>query len=274
MRILLLFLSITLAFSCKTESNNKPNVNTNPSPKTSATIPTFGFEIVNTYQHDAKAFTQGLVFHDGFLYESTGQYGESTLRKVDLETGKVVQKYDIPREYFAEGMTILKDKIYQISWREQTAWVYDLNFKLLKEIRYQGEGWGLTNDGTNLLMTDSTHVIRVVNPETFETLRTIPVFNNGQPLMNLNELEMVKGELWANIWHSENIGLPNRIVKIDPANGKILGWINLDGISPEDVGRDEENTLNGIAYDEKTDRIFVTGKKWKRLFEIKLKSNS
>lgn len=279
MRIYLIIFCLSLAVACNTEPTtiNKPNVNTNSTPKTSSNVvPTYGYEIVNTFKHDAKAFTQGLVFHEGFLYESTGQTGRSTLRKVELESGKVLQKYDLAPEIFGEGMTILNGKVYQLSWQNGLAWSYNLeDFKLIKEFRYAGEGWGLTHDGTNLIMSDSSHVLRVVNPENFETLRTIPVFrDNGIPLVKINELEWVKGEIWANVWHSEDIGLPNHIARIDPNNGKILGWINLDGISPEDTGRDGENVLNGIAYDEKTDRIFVTGKQWKRLFEIKLKAKS
>ena len=241
-------------------------------------MPTYTYEIVKTYPHDRKAFTQGLVFHDGLLYESAGEYNESTLRKVDPSTGKVLQKYDLPREYFAEGMTILGDKIFQITWREHAAFVYDVkDFKLLKEMSYAGEGWGLTNDGTNLIMSDGTHVIRIVNPETFQTIRTIAVFReNGRPLMDLNELEYVKGEIWANVWHSENpetLGRPNHIARIDPANGKLLGWIDLSRISPDDQDdeSERENTLNGIAYDDAADRIFVTGKNWKNLFEITIK---
>jgi glutaminyl-peptide cyclotransferase len=280
MRLFLLILLATLAFSCKPEQANiKPNintnvnVNTNSTPKTAAGIPTDGYEIINTYKHDPKAFTQGLVYHNGFLYEGTGQEGRSTLRKVELESGKVLQKFDLAPDIFGEGITILGDKIYQISWQDGLAWSYNLeDFKMIKEFRFQGEGWGLTNDGTNLIMSDGTHVIRKINPENFETVGTLPVFlENGSPLMKINELEWVKGELWANIWHSEQMGKPNHIARIDPKSGKLLGWINLDGISPDDVDRNVENTLNGIAYDEKGDRIFVTGKQWKKLFEIKLK---
>ena len=277
MRLYFLILTLALTFSCKNETGNvtKPSLNTNcKTPKSSVgTLPSFCYEVVNTYKHDPKAFTQGLAYFDGFLYESTGHYERSTLRKVELETGKVLQKYDLPGNVFAEGMTIFNGKIYQISWREGLAWQYNLeDFKMLKEFRYAGDGWGLTNDGMNFFMSDGTHVIRVVNPENFETIRTIPVLReDGLPLMDINELEWVKGEIWANILHSEKINLPNRIARIDPNSGKLLGWINLDGISPEDIARDPENTLNGIAYDEKTDRIFVTGKNWKNLFEIKLK---
>jgi len=258
--------------SNNTGSNGVTNTNANK-PKT--VLPVSTYDVVKTYPHDPKAFTQGLVFRDNFLYESTGQEGESTLRKVTLETGKIVQKYDLPDEVFAEGIAIMGDKIYQLSWRDRIAWVYNLSdFKLLREIRYTDDGWGLTHDGTNLYATNSTHVIKVLNPETLETVRTIVVKDeNGRPLMKLNELEFIKGEIWANIWHSEEIGKPNHIARIDPTSGELSGWIDLSGISPSDQnGEDKsENTLNGIAYDEAGDRIFVTGKNWKNLYEIKLK---
>ncbi|CAN5601870.1 glutaminyl-peptide cyclotransferase [soil metagenome] len=281
MRLYFLILIAVVSFGCTDNSGSKANGTINKTNSVNmsdntAKLPVSGFEVVNAYNHDQNAFTQGLIFHDGFLYESTGHSGQSSLRKVELETGKVVQKKEVPEEYFAEGMTILGDKVYQITWQENTAFVYNLSdFSLVKQLRYSGEGWGLTNDGTNLIMSDGTHVIRFVDPETFETLRTIVVLNEeGKPLMRLNELEYVKGEIWANIWQSENIKKPNHIARIDPANGKLLGWINLDNISPNDSGRDYENSLNGIAYDAANDRIFVTGKNWRRLFEIKLKAQS
>jgi glutaminyl-peptide cyclotransferase len=273
MRIFFIILVLSLAFSCKTEPTvvNKPNVNTNSAttPKnTSTAIPVYGYEVLNTYKHDPQAFTQGLVFHDGFLYESTGHYGKSTLRKVELETGKVLQKYDLPDDVFAEGMTILNGKIYQISWQNGRAWQYNLeDFKLIKEFQYAGEGWGLTHDGKNLLMSDGTHIIRVINPENFETIRTIPVFReNNLPLVEINELEWVKGEIWANVWKD------SRVARINPENGKIVGWIDFSPMVKEEMREPENDVLNGIAYDEKTDRIFVTGKLWRRLFEIKLKA--
>ena len=285
MRFFLLILFTVFATSCKTENSvNRQNVNVNSTINTNNTanspsqttdkIPVYTYEIVKTFKHDSKAFTQGLVFHNGFLYESTGQKGDSTVRKVEINSGRVLQKQDLSDDYFAEGMTILNDRIYQVTWQENTAFVYDVNdFKLLKELKYQGEGWGLTDDGTNLIMSDGTHVIRIVDPETFKTTRTLVVLDeNGKPLLNLNELEYVKGEIWANVWHSEQIGKPNHIARIDQNSGKLLGWINLQGISPDDVERDNENTLNGIAYDETGDRIFVTGKKWRNLYEIKLKA--
>jgi len=280
MRFYMLFSIALFVTSCgdgTNTANSKPavNGNTNVSNTKAAALPVYTYDVVKSYPHDPNAFTQGLDLHDGFLYESTGELGESSLRKVELETGKVVRKFDLSRDIFAEGITILNDKIYQLSWRNQTAWEYELaDFKMLREFRYSGEGWGLTNDGTNLFMTDRTHVMRVLNPENFQVVRTITVNDEGgRPLMKLNELEYVKGEIWANIWHSEEIGKPNHIARIDPATGKLLGWIDLANISPEDQNGPgkEENSLNGIAYDEAADRIFVTGKNWKKLFEIKVR---
>jgi glutaminyl-peptide cyclotransferase len=277
MRLSILIIIVFLLSTCggssntvnKTANTNKPNAY---SSTTGAPMPVYTYEIVKTYPHDGDAFTQGLVYLNGFFYESDGEYGESNLRKVEVETGKVLQKQNLAEDYFAEGLTILGDKIYQITWRENTAFQYDMNFKLIKEFRYAGDGWGLTNDGANLIMSDGTHVIKFINPENFETVRTIVVKDeNGKPVYKLNELEYVKGEIWANIWHSEEIGKPNHIARINPADGKLLGWIDLQGISPDDVKRDSENVLNGIAYDAGGDRLFVTGKQWKKLFEIKVK---
>ncbi len=294
MRIFLIILFTVFAASCKTETpTNISNVNANSTTANAnkaadvpEAVPVYGYEIVNTFRHDGDAFTQGLIFKDGFLFESTGQEGDSSLRKVDLQTGKVLQKHDLDDRIFAEGMTALGDKIYQISWQNNTCFVYNQsNFKPIQELRYNGEGWGLTNDGTNLIMSDGTHILKFIEPQTFKVNRSLPVFQpNGKPLFLLNELEYIKGEIWANIWHSEeretgttqgrlpNIGKSNYIARINPETGKVVGWIDLAGISPEDSGGDEENTLNGIAYDAVGDRIFVTGKNWKRLFEIKLKA--
>ena len=291
MRLILLFLCLLAGAACGGGANNagKPNVNARTPMQP---LPVYGYEVVKSYPHDPKAFTEGLFFHDGFLYESTGEEGRSSLRKVDVQTGKVVQKWDNPPEDFGEGTAIIGDKIYQVTWRQGLGRVFDAKtFKLLREFSYQGEGWGLTTDGTNLFMTQSTHVIKVMNPESFATVKTIPVMReDGKPLMQINELEWIKGEIWANIWHSEQpdiLGRPNYIVRIDPSNGKVLGWVDLAGISPDDQpppdfkpgpdGRPhtkEENTLNGIAYDAASDRIFVTGKNWKKLFEIKIKPKS
>ncbi len=278
MRFYFLILIAVLTMACSETSNNA-NANslsvnkTNTANNVSAKIPEYTYEIVNTYPHDAKAFTQGLIFHNGFLYEGTGgsrARGDnfySSLRRVEPETGKVLQKFDLADDYFGEGITILGDKIYQLTWRERTAFVYDVNnFNLLRTFGYAGEGWGLTDDGANLIMSDGTHIIRFVNPENFETVRTIAVLDEkGKPLMNLNELEFIKGEIWANVWED------SKIVRIDPANGKLLGIIDLKKLAEEQrKSSPNADVLNGIAYDEATDRIFVTGKKWAKLFEIKI----
>ena len=273
MRFSFAFVLLALSLSCgnpPTVSNNGNSVNTNVN-KTSSTAAMYDYEIVKTYPHDPKAFTQGLEFRDGVLYEGTGGKDDdeftSSLRKVDYATGKVLQKHDLPREYFGEGITILNDKIYQLTWREMTAFEYDLkDFKLLREMRYSGEGWGLTNDGTNLIMSDGTHVIRFVNPADFKTVKTIVVNDErGKPIMQLNELEFVKGEIWANIWQT------GWIVRIDPASGKLLGRIDLNTLADDEQDKNKDaDVLNGIAYDSAGDRLFVTGKLWRRLFEIKV----
>jgi len=247
-------------------------------------LPVFTYEIIKTYKHDTKAFTQGLVFYKGYLYEGTGKEGDSQVRKIELETGKILNWKDLPDKYFGEGITILNDKIYQLTWREKTAFVYDAeDLRLLEQLKYQGSGWGLTNDGTNLIMSDGTDVIKFLNPKTFSVERTISVKKErGQPVYHLNELEYIEGEIWANIWHSEqaatknehgfliNLGKPNYIARINPQTGNVSGWLDLADIAP-DEGDKRWSNLNGIAYDSALKRIFVTGKNWKNLFEIKVK---
>ena len=275
MRFSYVFVVLLLSLSCGNSPavpNNSPTTNVNPTVnKPAGPVAVYDYEIVKTYPHDPKAFTQGLEFKDGVLYEGTGgKDGDeffSSLRKVDYTTGKVLQKHDLSRDYFGEGITILGDKIYQLTWREMTAFEYDLkDFRLLRELRYSGQGWGLTNDGTNLIMSDGTHVLRVVNPQDFRTLRTIVVNDEkGKPVMELNELEFVKGEIWANIWQS------GWIVRIDPATGSVVGRIDLNKLADEEQDKNRNaDVLNGIAYDSTGDRLFVTGKLWRSLFEIKV----
>lgn len=229
--------------------------------------PVYTYEVVNIWPHDTRAFTQGLVFHQGWFYESTGHYGQSTLRKVEPRTGKVSKKVEISSQYFAEGMTILQGRVYQLTWTERKGFIYDLkNLRHEGEFGFEGEGWGLTNDGQSLIMSDGTHQIRFLDPQTFKQTRAISVCENGSPLMEINELEYIKGEIYANLWKS------NRIVRIDPQTGRILGWIDLTGLlAPEERIHPDEDVLNGIAYDEKDDRLFVTGKRWPKIFEIRLK---
>jgi glutaminyl-peptide cyclotransferase len=273
MRSIIFFLSLAvLSMTSCGEKSEAPNTAVN---KTKNSPPAYTYEVVNTYNHDPEAFTQGLEIHDGVMYESTG--GKklrkdpffSSLRKVELQSGKVLQKLDMRDDVFAEGMTIFNNKIYQLTWTEGICFVYDLaTFKLEKEVKYPGEGWGLTHDDKNLFLSDGTHVIRILDPETFETVRTISVFDaQGKPMMELNELEYVKGELWANVWQEDFV------VRIDPASGKLLGTIDLKKLV-KDATRDSKkaDVLNGIAYDPAGDKIFVTGKKWDKLFEIKVVS--
>jgi glutaminyl-peptide cyclotransferase len=229
-------------------------------------IPVYTFEVVNSFPHDCKAFTQGLVFHQNLFFESTGQYGDSSLRRVEPATGKVLKKTKVPDEYFAEGIAIFQGKIFQLTWESHKGFIYDVqSFERLGEFTYDGEGWGLTHDEHSLIMSDGTNRIRFLDPVSLKVERKISVFSNGQPLTQLNELEYIKGEIYANIWHTD------RIVRIDPANGKITGWIDLAGLLSSKGDCRQAEVLNGIAYDEAGDRLFVTGKLWPKVFEIRLK---
>ncbi len=240
-----------------------------PSANTADVVPISGYEIVNTYPHDRGAFTQGLIHYQGIFLESTGLHGGSSLRKVDPSSGRVLQLTRVPAQYFAEGMTVLGDKIYQLTWQNQKGFIYDLErFEKTGEFAYTGEGWGLTTDGTSLILSDGTHLIRFLDPVTFRVTRTIAVLQNGQPLRQLNELELVRGELLANIWQT------NTVARIDPATGRLLGLIDFSGLlAPADYAGNTD-VLNGIAYDAKNDRLFVTGKNWPKLFEVRLKPRS
>lgn len=229
-------------------------------------VPTYTYEVVESYPHDPKAYTQGLVFHDGMLYESTGQYGESTLRRVELKKGKVKKKIEVPGQYFAEGMTILNGKIYQLTWQQNKGFIYDLKeFKLEGEFNYEGEGWGLTNDGQYLILSDGSDRLRFMDPATFRVVKTVSVLNNQAPLVDINELEYIHGEIYANVWKMD------KIARIEPHTGRVIAWIDLTGLRPEETLTSTENVLNGIAYDSTHDRLYVTGKRWPKLFEIRLK---
>jgi len=258
--LLILLLSL-VTLNCQTNPSASPGKNSG-----NKAIPTYGYEVVHVFPHDPKAFTQGLVFYDGKLLESTGEVGRSSLRRVEPETAKVVQEIDVPAPYFAEGITLLKGKIYQLTWQHQVGFIYDaLTFEQIGKFNYQGEGWGLTNDGVSLILSDGSNQIRFLDPDNFQVRKTIAVTAGSSPVDELNELEYVQGEIYANIWHAD------QIVRIDPQTGNVIGRIDLRGLlSPGDV-QDEEAVLNGIAYDESTGRIFVTGKLWPKLFEIKLK---
>ena len=240
----------------------------NAASKASATaepVPTYTYKVKNTWPHDRRAYTQGLIFRDGILWESTGQYGSSSLRKVELKTGKVIKQISVPAKYFAEGMTVFHNKVFQLTWQEHKGFIYDPEtFEKQGEFDYAGEGWGLTHDGHSLIMSDGTNQIRFLDPTTLKTTRTISVFDAGEPVSQLNELEYIDGEIYANIWQSD------RIVRLDPKSGKILGWIDMTGLLKTKDRTGEEDVLNGIAYDEAGKRLFVTGKMWPKLFEVEI----
>ena len=224
-----------------------------------------GYRVVHTYPHDPHAFTQGLIFLDGHLYESTGQEGHSSLRMIDLETGRVLQNAPLEQKYFAEGLTDWGSTLVQLTWLSHIGFVYDrFSFRLLRTFNCDFEGWGLTQDGTNLIESDGSTTLRFLDPVTFREVRRIEVTDHGRPIQELNELEYIHGEIYANVWHSD------RIARISPANGQVLGWINLAGLLPPDKHPGPEGVLNGIAYDVEHDRLFVTGKLWPLLFEIKI----
>ncbi len=224
-----------------------------------------GYRIVHAYPHDSSAFTQGLIYLDGHLYESTGIEGRSTLRMVDLETGRVQQEIPVPSKYFAEGLTSYGSTLVQLTWLSHVAFVYDrFSFRQLRTMHYDGEGWGLTQDGAHLILSDGSATLRFLDPATFRVVRRITVKDGGKPVTELNELEYVRGQIYANVWHTD------RIARISPATGKVLGWIDLSGLLPAAEHPDPESVLNGIAYDAAHDRLFVTGKLWPKLFEIKV----
>lgn len=230
-----------------------------------ADVPTYGVDVVRSRPHDPDAFTQGLVFHEGVLYESTGLNGRSSVRKVDLETGRVLARRSVPRQYFAEGLTIFQGRLVQLTWQSQKGFVYDLGFRLTGQFVYTGEGWGLTHDGASLIMSDGTARLRFLDPVTFAVRRPLDVTDGGRPVESLNELEFVHGEIYANVWPTD------WIVRIDPASGRVVGRVDLTGLLAPHERRGNEDVANGIAYDAAGDRLFLTGKLWSRLYEVRLR---
>jgi glutamine cyclotransferase len=220
--------------------------------------------VVATYPHDPSAYTQGLAIHDGRLYEGTGELGSSSVRRVEISTGKVEMIRPLDEAYFGEGITVLDDRLYQLTWHSQTAFVYELDaFNVLDTLQYDGEGWGLTHDGEHLIISDGSSSIRFLDPETLAVRKRLDVRENGRSVTRINELEYVDGEVWANVWHDD------RIARICPVSGEILGWIDLGQLYPRSA-RGPEDVLNGIAFDSTTGRLFVTGKNWPQLFEIEI----
>jgi glutamine cyclotransferase len=247
-----------------------------PTAKTAESVPAtpanasqiihYTYEVIAALPHDPGAFTQGLVFRDGIFLESTGLNGRSSLRAVEVASGRIVRQVAVPAEYFAEGLAVVGDKAFQLTWQNKKGFVYDADtFRLEKEFAYEGEGWGLATDGRLLILSDGTNRIRFVDPATFAVTRSIEVTADGKPVPRLNELEWIKGDIFANVWQTDEV------VRIDPATGRVRGVINFSGLlAPNERGR-ETDVLNGIAYDAATDRLFVTGKLWPKIFQVRLK---
>ena len=265
MRLSLVLVLALFTIQCQPGTNSNSSNKTTEAPASGPT-PKYGYQIVNIFPHDSNAFTQGLILMDGKLVESTGQEGFSSLRRVELESGRVLKKVDVPVPYFAEGLTALNGKLYQLTWQHNIGFIYDAQtFDRLGEFNYQGEGWGLTTDGQSLILSDGTPQIRFIDPAGFRVTRRITVTDGSAPIRELNELEYVNGEIYANVWHE------NRIAAIDPQSGHVKAWIDLTGLMPDGELQDPEAVLNGIAYDQASDKLIVTGKLWPRVFEIKVK---
>lgn len=254
-------LLVLAAFSVTASAADAPLMSEDARPPT-----VLEYEIVKSWPHDRAAFTQGLIYRDGFLYESTGLNGRSSLRKVKLETGEVVQRESVASEYFAEGLTDWKDRLIQITWQSQIGFVHDLKtFRREGQFNYSGEGWGITHDARRLIMSDGTSTLRFLDPQSFQQTGALEVTYQGKPLANLNELEFVRGRIFANVWQS------NSIVVIDPGSGRVTAQIDLPGLLNAEDRAGGVDVLNGIAYDARKDRLFVTGKLWPKIFELKLK---
>lgn len=235
------------------------------SAKGQAVVKTYGYKVEEVLPHDAGSYTQGLFFHDGDLYESAGQYGQSSFRKVELKTGKVERRLNFDRRYFAEGSCVLNGRLYVLTWQEKECFVYDIDsWQQLGTFRYLGEGWGLTTDGKSLIMSNGSSEISFRNPETFQLERTVDVTLRGQKVLYLNELEYIKGEIWANVYGTD------QIVRIDPATGQVRSVINLRGILPAQLRTSGTDVLNGIAYEPRSGAVYVTGKYWPKMYRITL----
>jgi len=238
-------------------------------PPVGSRAPVSGYTIAHVYPHDSRAFTQGIEYRDGVLFEGTGLNGQSTLRKVELATGKVLQQISVPPDYFGEGITTWDQTIVQLTWQSQMGLVYDRNtFKQIRTFKYTGEGWGLTHSATQLIMSDGSASLRFLDPKTLMETRRLLVTDAGIVVRDLNELEWVNGEIYANVWQT------NFVARISPANGHVLGWIDLSGLLSPPEQRAGADVLNGIAYDAAGRRLFVTGKLWPKLFEIQIVQKS
>ena len=255
-----LFVLSGMVFICSCASFPEASPDT-----TSDAIPVYTYKVVNVYPHDPNAFTQGLVFEDAILYEGTGLRGRSTLREVELETGDILRIHELPDQFFGEGIVVYGNKIVQLTWQSNVGFVYDKDsFKLLEEFSFPTEGWGITCDDKRLIMSDGTSTLYFLDPETFEEIGRIEVYDSDGPVSRLNELEYIQGKIYANVWQED------RIAVIASDNGNVVAWIDMEGLLSTEDCDGHEDVLNGIAYDTRNNRLFVTGKLWPRLFEIEL----
>ena len=243
--------SIVLACAPATVAQRKP-------------APVQSYKVIATFPHDTSSFTQGLVFADGQLYESTGLQGESTLRRVEITTGQTLQRIDVPSQYFAEGLALVGDELLQLTWQHQLGFVYDRKtFKQKRTFPYTSEGWGIAYDGASqLVMSDGSDTLTFLDPKTLTSAKRLRVLDAGKPVANLNELEWIEGEIWANVW------MTDRIARISPNTGDVNAWIDLSTLFPRSQRMPPADELNGIAYDKAARRIFITGKKWPKLYQI------
>ncbi len=267
---MILLASLLIVVSCTNESDLAESAaaavpNVSNSPSTTEAPPVYSYRVVRSYPHDRQAFTQGLVYEAGELYEDTGIRGQSSLRRVELETGTVRQQYELPRQYFGEGITLFGDRIIQLTWQSRIGFVYDRgSFQLIQQFSYPTEGWGITHDGSRLIMSDGTANLYFLEPKTFTEIDRLEVRDEHGPVIRLNELEYVRGDLYANVWQTD------RIARIDLLTGRVVAWIDLKGLLSVADRLQRVDVLNGIAYDADHDRLFVTGKWWPKLFEIQL----
>lgn len=275
--LIILLLLISSFYSCNSGQNEKidkkvndnsanTNRTTEVSNKPKSNTINYKFRVVDKIPHDEQAYTQGLFYYNGFLYESTGHRGLSSLRKIDPKTGKVSEKKNVPNRYFSEGICLVGNRIYMITWTSGKCFLYDLNtFDKIDEMEYRGQGWGLTNYNNNLLMSVGSNVLRVIDPSDFSVIKSISIVDeNYNPIGYLNELELVNGDIWANVWMKDEIAI------IDIGSGKVKGWLDISQLRNDYVHNPDQEVANGIAYDEKNDIVYITGKYWEYIFKLQI----
>jgi glutamine cyclotransferase len=264
-----LFTGLLAYVSCQSgsgEGTSRQAVNQAPTPGQTASAQKIAYEVVDSFPHDPDAFLQGLVWHEGGFYESTGLFGESTLRRVEFPSGKVLKKINLSSDLFGEGVALAGDQLVQLTWQSHRGFVYEREtFRMVREFSYPTEGWGITFDGTNLIMSDGSNTLTYLDAQTYQPVKKLTVTMNGRPVMELNELEFIEGEIWSNVWQTD------MILRIDPQTGRVTSYLDMRGVLPREFRTGREDVLNGIAYDAERKRIFISGKKWPRIIEIRLK---